>query len=107
MECRECCNNIQPFLKNKLKYEKSRQLLKHVEECDSCKDQLRNGFIFLEGLKRLESGSDFNLIKDFEIMMDEALEESEEVHKGRIFLQVLFGIIIFMVIVILLYGLFI
>ena len=106
MECSKCCGYIQPFLNNELDYKDKRIVLKHISKCEKCKKELRTCFLVVEGMKRLESGNDFNLISDFEIMYENEISEISSIHKERIFLYILTGSIYLLTIAILFFSLF-
>ena len=82
MDCREYMSYIQPFLKEELDIKKTKQLLRHIDECDTCRDEMRTQYLVVEGLRRLETGESFDLSREFE----EKLEESSA-HNRNVFLS--------------------
>ena len=75
---------IQPFLKDELEDRKTRKLLKHIYECKQCHDEMRTEYLMYEGLKRLETGENFDLNREFEDKLIEAEEENQNIFISRI-----------------------
>lgn len=65
-----------PFVKKNLSDIESMRLIKHTEVCKECKEELKIQFLVREGLKRLETGGNFNLEKDFEGQLYETRRHS-------------------------------
>lgn len=86
MDCRECCTNIQPFIRKTLNYKEIRQLINHVSNCPKCQDELKTQYLVIEGLKRLENGGDYNLISDFDYMYEQQVSDNEKIHRSRLFI---------------------
>lgn len=89
MDCTECSNYIQPFLKKELDFKDKRNVLKHISKCDKCKKELKTYFLVIEGMKRLENGNDYNLISDFDTMYNREKQENNKIYKERIFIKIL------------------
>ena len=104
MDCKECKGYIHPFLKKELDDRKSRLLLKHIDECHSCKEDMRSEYLVIEGLKRLESGSGFNLMKDYEIMLKRETEKNEAIHKTRLAVNIALAFMLVLPFVVLIFG---
>lgn len=104
MDCKECKGQIHPFLKNKLDDRKSRLLLQHIGECPECKEDMRSEYLVIEGLRRLESGSDFNLMKDYEEMLRREIEKNEAIHNTRLMVNIAVGFMLVLPFVILIFG---
>ena len=84
MDCRECCANIQPFIRKTLNYKEIRRLIGHVSDCPKCQDELKTQYLVIEGLKRLENGGDYNLISDFDMMYEQQVKDNEKIHRIRL-----------------------
>ena len=104
MDCKECKGCIHPFLKKELGDRKSRILLRHISECPSCKEDMRSEYLVIEGLRRLESGSDFNLRKDFERMLKAETEKNEAIHNTRLLVNMAVGFMLLLPFVVLIIG---
>ncbi len=77
-ECRSYRKNFSRFLNGKLEGKERRALLKHVEECEECREELRIQYLLQEGMFRLEHGGTFDINSDFERMMEEMQKESKQ-----------------------------
>lgn len=104
MDCKECKRKIHPFLKKELDDKDSRKLLEHVGECQTCKEDMRSEYLVIEGLKRLESGSGFNLMNDYEVMLQTETEKNEAIHRTRMMVNLAVGTMIILPFVILVFG---
>lgn len=58
-----------PFLNKELKEKRTIRLLKHLDTCNECREELKIQYLVREGLSRLESGRNFDLNKDFKMML--------------------------------------
>lgn len=72
MDCKEVIKMIPDFLNNKLNSRELRDFLKHMEECEECREELSIQFLVQEGMARLEEGNTFDLQKEFDWMMENA-----------------------------------
>ncbi len=54
MDCRKTQSLIVPFIESQLTLEKARAFLKHIEDCEDCREELEVYYILLVGLKQLE-----------------------------------------------------
>ena len=79
-------------------------LLRHISECPSCKEDMRSEYLVIEGLRRLESGSDFNLRKDFERMLKAETEKNEAIHNTRLLVNMAVGFMLLLPFVVLIIG---
>lgn len=104
MDCKECKGYIHPFLKNELNDRKCRILLKHISECPLCKEDMRSEYLVIEGLRRLESGSDFNLRKDYEQMLRTETEKNDAIHNTRLLVKMAVGFMLLLPFVVLIVG---
>lgn len=64
MDCKEFNSLIQDFLHDRLNEVKLTDFLAHLDECESCRDELGIQYLIYEGLERLESGDTFDVEKD-------------------------------------------
>lgn len=64
--CREYKELIVSFLDNTLDNKEKRLLIKHIENCAECKEELKIQYLVREGLIRLEKGKNFDFHKDFD-----------------------------------------
>ena len=70
MDCKEFNSLIQDFLHDRLDEDKLTEFFIHIEECESCGDELRIQYLIYEGLERLESGDTFDVDKDLSDLMN-------------------------------------
>jgi len=81
--CREYMILINPFLKDSTSFEESAALLEHIDRCENCFDELRTTYMVHEGLKRLESGTGFNLNDDFKNMLSQSKKKYSNIKSLR------------------------
>ena len=70
MDCKEFNSLIQDFLHDRLSEAKLSEFLAHIEECESCLDELQIQYLIYEGLERLEEGDAFDAEKDLSNLME-------------------------------------
>ena len=70
MDCKEFNSLILDFLHDRLDEVKLTDFFVHLDECESCRDELRIQYLIYEGLERLESGDTFDVDKDLADLMD-------------------------------------
>lgn len=87
-DCRSYRKNYGPFLNGKLEGRDRRLLLKHVEECAKCREELRIQYLLQEGMFRLEHGGTFDINSDFERMLVEMQKESKQERRRGWFFRV-------------------
>lgn len=61
MTCKEAEKMIPAFIDHTLEEEKLEDLMYHIDNCETCKEELSIQLLVSEGMDRLESGSSFNL----------------------------------------------
>lgn len=72
-DCREYRLYMWPYLNLELNDSKIDLLMKHVDSCSECKNELKIQFLVSEGLNRLENNhSGYNLLNDFEARLVES-----------------------------------
>lgn len=72
MDCKTFVKLIPQFIKDDLENEDLRQFLDHVNECEECKEELTIEIMVKEGLNSLESGSLFDVKKEYETKIENA-----------------------------------
>jgi len=55
---------IQPFLEDNLEFGQLSRFMRHLRKCDECRDEYENRFLVYEGMKRIESGENFNFERE-------------------------------------------
>ena len=104
MDCRQFDTLIQPFFKDKLTFKEKRMMLRHADNCQRCQEELRTQYLVVEGLRRLENGSDFNLISDYDQMYKKSIRENDKVNISRLFVHILGAVTLVFTFVILVLG---
>lgn len=61
MKCKDTEKMIPAFLQDDLDGKELKRFMKHIDSCQECMEELSIQFLVIEGLERLESGSNFNL----------------------------------------------
>ena len=102
--CRDYKYFIQDFLKENLDNDSSAKLLKHINHCDECKGEMRAQFLVFEGLKRLESGTGFNLYQDFEVMLENRSVQCSRINTARRIFTTVFVVLVALAVLVLLKG---
>lgn len=72
MDCKEFERLIPGFINQELDYNTLKDFRKHINTCDSCKEELVIQFLVTQGMARLEEGSAFDLQKELDKRMEEA-----------------------------------
>lgn len=88
MDCREYRTNIRAFIKDELDAKKTIRLIRHIDTCAECKEELKIQFLVFEGLKRLENGGTFDLNKDFATKIRNSLKYSKAMESFHRVIQV-------------------
>ncbi len=71
MNCRGYMKNFTSFLNDELPERKARLMLKHLNSCHTCREEMRIQYILQEGMHRLEFGGTLDINSDFEKMISE------------------------------------
>jgi hypothetical protein len=72
MDCKEFEKMIPDFINRKLDYFELKNFSRHLEDCDSCREELVIQFLVSEGIQRLEEGDAFDLQKELDSRLDDA-----------------------------------
>lgn len=72
MDCRETRKNINRFISDGLEGRALQDFIKHVEDCDECREELAIQYLVAEGMQHLEKGSTFDLQGQLEKKMESA-----------------------------------
>ncbi len=87
MQCIQATKMIPGFIDGELSYKELEQFMEHIEECESCREELSIQFLVEVGLNSLEAGNTFDLQEE----LNEALEEARKrVKIYRVFRQGIF-----------------
>lgn len=87
LQCLRATKMIPAFIDGELSYKELEQFMEHMDECESCKEELSIQFLVEVGLNSLEAGNTFDLQEE----LNTALEEAEKrVKLYRFFRQSLF-----------------
>lgn len=88
-ECRAYRKNFSRFLQGKLEGKDRRQLVRHVENCAECREELRIQYLLQEGMFRLEHGGTFDINSDFERMLVDVQKEIRQEKRRALFYRIL------------------
>ena len=75
MDCKEFEKLIPGFIDRKLDYPSLRRFSEHMEQCANCKEELVIQFLVTEGIQRLEDGGAFDLQKELDQRLEEAMRK--------------------------------
>jgi len=72
MDCRETRKNIPKFIEDGLDGRQLQSFMRHLSECEECKEELAIQYLVTEGMQRLEKGSTLDLQGQLEKKMESA-----------------------------------
>ena len=72
MNCKETRKNINRFIEDELEGKWLQEFMKHVTECEECKEELTIQYLVTEGMQHLEKNSTFDLQGQLEKKMESA-----------------------------------
>lgn len=75
MNCKDFEKMIPDFIEEKLEYRHLESFVSHAEECPECMEELNIQFLVAEGMVRLEMGGAFDLKKELDFRMENALRK--------------------------------
>ncbi len=74
---------IPAFIAGELSYRELEQFMEHMEECESCKEELSIQFLVEVGLNSLEAGNTFDLQEELDTAMEDAARKVRIYHFFR------------------------
>lgn len=69
MDCKQFERLILQFIKDEMDDRTKKQFLKHVENCNLCREELSIQFLVTTGMQRLENGDTFDLNRELKDKM--------------------------------------
>lgn len=72
MDCKETRKNIYRFIEDELEGKELEKFMKHVMECEECREELSIQYLVTEGMQHLEKESTFDLQSQLEKKMESA-----------------------------------
>lgn len=72
MDCKETRKNIYRFIADELEGRELDSFMKHVTECEDCREELAIQYLVTEGMQHLEKGNTFDLQSRLEKKMESA-----------------------------------
>lgn len=72
LQCVQAAKMIPTFISGKLSYRELEQFMRHIEECENCKEELSIQFLVEVGLNSLEAGNTFDLQRELNVALEEA-----------------------------------
>ncbi len=72
MDCKETRKNIYKFIEDELDSKDLQRFVKHVTECEECREELAIQYLVTEGMLHLEKESTFDLQSQLEKKMESA-----------------------------------
>ena len=91
MKCKDAVRLIPLFLDDDLDNKDLSEFLKHIDNCEECREELTIQFLVKEGMHRLESGNTFNLKVELDYMLKDArkrLKTRKSLVHTSMFLQI-------------------
>ena len=81
MTCKECENLMSEFLDETLREDRIDGFLRHVEDCEECREELSIRILVSEGLPSLEKETTFNLNEAMKSRISGGRKKTELVKK--------------------------
>ncbi|MCM1189400.1 MAG: zf-HC2 domain-containing protein [bacterium] len=75
MDCKEFERLITDFIDRRMDYPTLKRFCGHMEQCADCREELVIQFLVTEGVQRLEEGGTFELQKELDQRIDEAVHK--------------------------------
>lgn len=72
LQCMQATKMIPAFITGELSYKELEQFMRHMEECESCREELSIQFLVDIGLNSLEAGNTFDLQEELHTALEEA-----------------------------------
>lgn len=89
MKCKVAEKLIAPFIAQNMDINELEDFLIHMQECDSCKEELSIQYLVAVGMHRIEEGSTFDLQRELD---GKLLSEGKKIRMRRIFFRSLYTI---------------
>lgn len=103
MTCLEAQSKIIAYIDYHLEREEKQDFLRHIQNCDNCKEELNIYYTMIEGMRQLDDN--MPLSTDFTAELDERIEwELETSRRKREFFRSSVGIILVAVLGFLIFG---
>lgn len=72
LQCIQAAKMIPAFIAKEISYRELERFMEHMEECESCREELSIQFLVEVGLNSLEAGNTFDLQEELDTAMEEA-----------------------------------
>lgn len=72
LQCMQATKMIPAFIARELSYRELERFMEHMEECESCREELSIQFLVEVGLNSLEAGNTFDLQEELNVALEEA-----------------------------------
>jgi len=72
LQCLQATKRIPAFIWGELSGRELERFMEHIEECESCKEELSIQFLVEVGLNSLEAGNTFDLQEELNVALEEA-----------------------------------
>lgn len=103
MTCLEAQSKIIAYIDYHLEREEKQDFLRHIQNCDNCKEELNIYYTMIEGMRQLDDN--MPLSTDFTAELDERIEwEMETSRRKREFFRSSVGVILVAVLGFLIFG---
>lgn len=108
MNCKEIEKMIPRFIQKECTPKEEELMMEHIAHCPECKEELTIQFLLKEGVNRLENGESFDLNAELEKRLAEHKGTKKkrrfgfDTEMGRIFMDILTGVLIAGVVILLL-----
>lgn len=73
MDCKKAERSITQFVHDKMDKNEIEKFVRHIYECESCKEELSIQYLIAEGMSRLEEGETFALQEELDAKLEQML----------------------------------
>jgi len=98
MDCKKALELITPFVNGKLNTNDTEEFLKHIDECDTCREELEVSYSLMTAMRQLDAGEELsdNYVEELDQKIEDCYMAGLRVKKERSRRRVLLGIFVFL-----------
>ena len=74
MNCSEALSMVSPYVCRELSMQDTEDFLNHIEECQSCRDELETYFIVYKAIENLDAETETDTAMNFKKLLDQDLK---------------------------------
>ena len=74
MKCSEALSMVSPYVRRELSMQDTEDFLNHIEECQSCRDELETYFFVYKAIENLDDETEKDTAMNFKTLLDQDLK---------------------------------